>query len=186
MCSYDRGGYAWSDPGAEPRTFSQLALELHTVELKVKLDVPALDQPGEPGEELFISSDANTVGVQQNVIDPRVVLNPPDQFKKPGVQRRLAAGKLQDFDPALAVHNPLNPPLQILHRHRIHLVAVAGRRIRVTGRAGEIARVDDFDQRQAGRKFFKGRVAPARRVAAQRAGHRTVGGTAGRSMRRSC
>ncbi len=30
VCSYDRGGYAWSDPGTQPRTFAQLALELHT------------------------------------------------------------------------------------------------------------------------------------------------------------
>jgi pimeloyl-ACP methyl ester carboxylesterase len=30
VCSYDRGGYAWSDPGARPRTFVQLSLELHT------------------------------------------------------------------------------------------------------------------------------------------------------------
>ena len=29
-CSYDRGGYAWSDPGPQPRTFAQLNLELHT------------------------------------------------------------------------------------------------------------------------------------------------------------
>jgi pimeloyl-ACP methyl ester carboxylesterase len=29
VCTYDRGGYAWSDPGAEPRTFDQLNLELH-------------------------------------------------------------------------------------------------------------------------------------------------------------
>jgi len=27
VCSYDRGGYAWSDPGTRPRTFAQLALE---------------------------------------------------------------------------------------------------------------------------------------------------------------
>jgi pimeloyl-ACP methyl ester carboxylesterase len=30
VCSYDRGGYAWSEPGARPRTFAQLALELRT------------------------------------------------------------------------------------------------------------------------------------------------------------
>jgi pimeloyl-ACP methyl ester carboxylesterase len=30
VCSYDRGGYAWSEPGVRPRTFAQLALELHT------------------------------------------------------------------------------------------------------------------------------------------------------------
>jgi pimeloyl-ACP methyl ester carboxylesterase len=29
VCSYDRGGYAWSDPGVEPRTYAQLATELH-------------------------------------------------------------------------------------------------------------------------------------------------------------
>ena len=29
-CSYNRAGYAWSDPGAVPRTFSQVALELRT------------------------------------------------------------------------------------------------------------------------------------------------------------
>ncbi len=31
VCSYDRGGYAWSDPGHSPRTFGQLTLELHTL-----------------------------------------------------------------------------------------------------------------------------------------------------------
>src|SRR5262249_34215058 len=29
-CSYDRAGYAWSDPGNRPRTFAQLTLELRT------------------------------------------------------------------------------------------------------------------------------------------------------------
>jgi pimeloyl-ACP methyl ester carboxylesterase len=28
VCTYDRGGYAWSDPGPKPRSFSQLNLEL--------------------------------------------------------------------------------------------------------------------------------------------------------------
>jgi pimeloyl-ACP methyl ester carboxylesterase len=31
VCSYDRAGYAWSDPGPEPRTLSQIAYELRTV-----------------------------------------------------------------------------------------------------------------------------------------------------------
>lgn len=31
VCSYDRGGYGWSDPGPMPRTLSQLAEELHTL-----------------------------------------------------------------------------------------------------------------------------------------------------------
>jgi hypothetical protein len=29
VCTYDRAGYAWSDPGPLPRTFDQLNLELH-------------------------------------------------------------------------------------------------------------------------------------------------------------
>jgi pimeloyl-ACP methyl ester carboxylesterase len=29
ICTYDRAGYAWSDPGPKPRTFAQLSLELH-------------------------------------------------------------------------------------------------------------------------------------------------------------
>src|SRR5262249_14535484 len=28
ICTYDRAGYAWSDPGPRPRTFAQLNLEL--------------------------------------------------------------------------------------------------------------------------------------------------------------
>lgn len=30
VCSYDRAGYAWSDPGPQPRTLKQIAYELHT------------------------------------------------------------------------------------------------------------------------------------------------------------
>jgi pimeloyl-ACP methyl ester carboxylesterase len=29
VCTYDRAGYAWSDPGPKPRSFDQLNLELH-------------------------------------------------------------------------------------------------------------------------------------------------------------
>ncbi len=29
ICTYDRAGYAWSDPGPKPRTFAQLNLELY-------------------------------------------------------------------------------------------------------------------------------------------------------------
>jgi pimeloyl-ACP methyl ester carboxylesterase len=29
ICTYDRAGYAWSDPGPKPRTFDQINLELH-------------------------------------------------------------------------------------------------------------------------------------------------------------
>jgi len=29
ICTYDRAGYAWSDPGPKPRTFAQINMELH-------------------------------------------------------------------------------------------------------------------------------------------------------------
>src|ERR1051325_1518411 len=29
ICTYDRAGYAWSDPGPLPRTYPQINLELH-------------------------------------------------------------------------------------------------------------------------------------------------------------
>ncbi|KAA6464737.1 alpha/beta hydrolase [Acidobacteria bacterium AB60] len=35
ICTYDRAGYAWSEPGPRPRTFDQLNLELHDALLKL-------------------------------------------------------------------------------------------------------------------------------------------------------
>ena len=43
-CSYDRAGYAWSDPGTQPRTYDQLSLELHT----------ALERAGERGPYVLV------------------------------------------------------------------------------------------------------------------------------------
>jgi len=43
-CSYDRAGYAWSDPGNRPRTYDQIALELHT----------ALQRSGERGPFVLV------------------------------------------------------------------------------------------------------------------------------------
>jgi pimeloyl-ACP methyl ester carboxylesterase len=40
VCSYDRGGYAWSEPGVRPRTFAQLSLELHTALSLMHIDPP--------------------------------------------------------------------------------------------------------------------------------------------------
>ncbi len=40
VCSYDRGGYAWSDPGTRPRTFAQLALELRMALGNLHVDPP--------------------------------------------------------------------------------------------------------------------------------------------------
>lgn len=40
ICTYDRAGYAWSDPGPKPRTFSQLNLELRDALLKLGEPAP--------------------------------------------------------------------------------------------------------------------------------------------------
>src|SRR5262245_46551299 len=40
VCSYDRAGYAWSDPGPTPRTLRQIAFELHTGLLKAGIKGP--------------------------------------------------------------------------------------------------------------------------------------------------
>src|SRR5881409_1215886 len=52
-------------------------------------------------------------------------------------------------------------PLADLQRHGIHIATCTQRRIGVAGRTTQIARVDDFDQRQAGGKLFKRSIAPA-------------------------
>jgi pimeloyl-ACP methyl ester carboxylesterase len=44
ICTYDRGGYAWSEPGPRPRTFAQLNLELHE----------ALQRAGERGPFVLV------------------------------------------------------------------------------------------------------------------------------------
>jgi len=44
ICTYDRAGYAWSDPGPKRRTFSQLNLELRD----------ALSKLGEPGPFVLV------------------------------------------------------------------------------------------------------------------------------------
>ena len=104
----------------------QLALGLDAIELEIKLDVGAADRSRQAANELLIASDAHAVGVEQKVIDPRVVLNPFDQFKKLRVQRRLAPGQLQDFNAAFAINDTLNTLLQIRQWHSINF-ATAGR-----------------------------------------------------------
>jgi pimeloyl-ACP methyl ester carboxylesterase len=42
VCAYDRGGYAWSEPGRRPRTFAQLALELHEALRRLSVRPPYL------------------------------------------------------------------------------------------------------------------------------------------------
>ena len=158
-----------------------LAVELRAVELEIELKLAAAGGSRQPGKELFILCDANAIGVEQKVIDARVLLDPFDEFKEFRMQRRLAARELQDFNSTFAIHDALNAPLQIFQRHGVHVVACAHRRIGVAGRTTQIARVDDFDERQAGGKLFKRRVAPARDIASESARGRSIGRAARRA-----
>ena len=40
VCAYDRAGYAWSEPGPEPRSPQQIALELHTLLANAGIEGP--------------------------------------------------------------------------------------------------------------------------------------------------
>ena len=40
VCTYDRAGYAWSEPGPTPRTMQQIAAELHSGLLNAKIKGP--------------------------------------------------------------------------------------------------------------------------------------------------
>lgn len=53
VCSYDRAGYGWSDPGPNPRTYQKAAEELHTL----------LRNAGEQGPFVLVghSAGANTI-----------------------------------------------------------------------------------------------------------------------------
>jgi len=42
VCTYDRAGYAWSEPGPTPRTLAQIAYELHTLIHKAGIKGPVV------------------------------------------------------------------------------------------------------------------------------------------------
>jgi hypothetical protein len=67
----------------------------------------------------------DAIGVQQQIIDAGICLCPSDQFKELGMQRRFAAGQLQNLDATLPVDDALNPFFQIVERNRIHCLAGA-------------------------------------------------------------
>src|SRR3989440_7840743 len=50
------------------------------------------------------------------VIDIRISVQPAEQFEKARMQRRFAAGQLENFNFTFAVNDALNAALQILER----------------------------------------------------------------------
>ena len=88
-----------------------LAFELNAVELEVELEFAAAGRSREAGKKLVLVCDANAIGVEQKVINSPVLLYPFNEFKEARMQRRLAAGELQDFNATFAIHDTLNAPL---------------------------------------------------------------------------
>jgi pimeloyl-ACP methyl ester carboxylesterase len=64
VCSYDRAGYGWSDPGPRPRDSSRIVTELHSLLDKAKIEPPYLlvgHSFGGINMRLFSSTYANEV-----------------------------------------------------------------------------------------------------------------------------
>jgi len=95
------------------------------------------------------------------------------------MQRWFTAGKLEDLDAALAIDHALNAALQIRERDGIDVLARANGRIRVAGWAGEVARVDDFDERETGGELFEWGVSFSDRVPAESSADGAIAGPAG-------
>ena len=165
----------------------QLALTgfLRPVELQVELEMPAPRSFTEGREEAVLLCDPHRVGVHEAVVDAGFGVDPVKQLEELRMEGRLAAGELEDLDVALALDHAADAPLQRFERVRFQPVARrADRRVGETGRAGEVAGIDDFDQREAGRKHLDcriggGGVAAERPGAAGGIGRAGAGRTAG-------
>jgi len=98
------------------------------------------------------------------------------------VDRRFAAGELENFDRALAGDDAVDAPLHVGDGDRVELCpGDAGRGIGKARRARKVAGVDDLDEGEAGRERFERALATACRVSAQCAGAAIVRCAAGRA-----
>lgn len=72
VCAYDRAGYAWSDPGPQPRTAKQMASELHTLLTNAGIAPPyilaAHSFGGFPARRFAINYPQDTAGLV--LVDP--------------------------------------------------------------------------------------------------------------------
>ena len=104
-----------------------LSAFLRAIELQVKLEGAVAEGQTQFARESVVIRDADSVGVEQDVIDLRVVLQPTQEFEELRMQGRLAAGKLENFNAPLAIHHALDASLQILKRNGVHSAAGARR-----------------------------------------------------------
>jgi pimeloyl-ACP methyl ester carboxylesterase len=101
VCSYDRAGYGWSDPGPMPRTSTRIAKELHKL----------LQNAGEKPPYVLVGHSFGAANVRiynglypSDVVGAVLVDGGPDDLKLPaGIQRLSDAdpGRLQPFPGSL-------------------------------------------------------------------------------------
>ena len=145
---------------------------LGAVELEIKLEAAATVHLVQFSCEVGIIGKAHAIGVQENIVDARVRLRPGEEPEKLGMERGLAPGELEDLNLAFPRDDTVNALLEVLEGDGVDFFGL--RRVRVARRAGQVAAIDDFDQRQAGGKRLKGILSTATRAAAA-TGRRAAG-----------
>lgn len=127
VCSYDRAGFAWSDPGPTPRTMKQEAFELHTMLKAAQVNGPyvlvghsiggltarvyASEYPREVAGIVLIDSlhEDTTVGYQGKLVHLRELAKdavPPVQTIKSSALKPIAQADLDQFDANLKLRPP--------------------------------------------------------------------------------
>jgi pimeloyl-ACP methyl ester carboxylesterase len=100
VCSYDRPGYGWSDPGPYPRSFRQEAFELHA----------ALQKAGEHGPYVVVGQSVGAFVVRQFAGDfsrevaGMVLVGPTNENGKLGYRGQFLLMR------TLASNRPIPPP----------------------------------------------------------------------------
>ena len=132
-----------------------LAGFLWAVVLQIELEMAAPRAFPEFFQKAILLRDPHAVGVHQAVVDARFGVDPIEQLEKLRMQRRFAAGELEQLDFSFPANNATDAGLQRFERMEFQTIARrADWRIRETSRAGEIAGIDDFYQREAGGQHF--------------------------------
>lgn len=100
VCSYDRPGYGWSDPGPEPRTFGQEAFDLHA----------ALERAGEHSPYVVVGHSLGAFVVRtfaaryRNEVAGMVLVGPTNENGKLGIRGQFMLAR------TLATDRPIPPP----------------------------------------------------------------------------
>ncbi len=93
------------------------------------------------------------------------------------MQRGFATAELEDFNAALTINDTLNARFDLIEWHSIDFRARADGRIRITGGAGEVAGIDDFNQRKASGEDLERLIAMGLGILPERARFLAISGT---------